>query len=198
MKILKTYPDFISEALSILQKERGKVRVSSFNLSVRDEDTKRFLELTLAAPSSIMVGTSYNLCTAGCVACNSNNQKRSNMLTSLSSNYNIHIAKELHFKYISRGNKAIVGGINLTGSSYDDMALVVTDPLTITSMNDYFDSIFNKVISQPMNFFTYSEPVFTMGRYKGKTVKEVQHIDPAYIRWAKDNLSKTILKNLGL
>lgn len=198
MKVLKTYAEFISEATNILQIERGQVRISSFNLSVRNEDTERFLDLTLAAPSSIMIGTSYSSCTVGCKACDVNNQKRSNNLLGLSKNYNIHVAKNLHLKYISRGNKAIIGGINLTGSSYDDMALVVTDPLAIQSMNEYFDSVFNKIKVHPMHFYTYSEPTFTMGRYKGRTVKEVQHVDPVYITWAKQNLSKTLLKNLGL
>lgn len=198
MKVLKNYEEFISEAIRILQKERGDVRVSSFNLSVRNEDTKQFLDLTLAARSSIMIGTLYRTCTEACPACEAANQKRSNSLAVLAKNYNIRITDNLHLKYISRGNKAIVGGINLTGSNFDDMALLITDPAAIQSMNDYFDSVYRKVTSKPQYLYVYIKPVFPIGRHKGKTVDEVQAIDPSYIIWAKRNLSKFILNGLGL
>lgn len=66
MRVLTTYKDYIKEAIAILKTESGHVRISSFSISDRDEDTRQFLNLTLAATTSILVGTMYRSCTVGC------------------------------------------------------------------------------------------------------------------------------------
>lgn len=197
MKVITSFPEYLKTFKQLLRKEEGVVRISSFNLyAPADSQLSEILETLKQTDNRIMIGTAYRSCVEGCRHCLSSNIRRSNSLNFFVQNNNIRVYDDLHLKYISRGNRAIIGGMNLTGSSYHDMAVLVDDKNTIRKMNEYFDSIYNSFLTNKM--FTVIQPTFAFGKYSGMTVEDVKQKDPSYIKWAQANVAKDILKSLGL
>lgn len=197
MTPILTYDQYIQHALNILQNQDGPVRVSSFNLRVIvDSPSEELFSKLLTTDFTMLVGTSYRMCSPDCSCCIATNAKRSHSLELFIKSHKIKVFDNLHLKYFSRGSQAIVGGMNLTSSGFSDLALLVGNKDSIKQMNNHFDSISNSFDSNKL--FTVKEPSFSFGKYRGKTVKEVLKIDPAYIEWSKTNLRRSDLEYLKL
>lgn len=197
MKVIKNYEQFIEEARNIMNTQSGIIRVSSFNIHAPENSaTDLLLKDILKADSKIIVGTSYRTCTPDCKACIASNQNRSNKLNTLVESHNIRVYDDLHLKYFARGMKAITGGMNLTGSGFSDMSLLIDDIVVVAEMNKHFDKVYKSFSGNKL--YHVAEPVFPFGKYKGDTVKEVAAKDPAYIAWAKTNYNEALKKSLQL
>lgn len=197
MKLITNYEQYMEEAHKILNTQSGIIRVSSFNIYAPENSVTQSLLNDIAEQDArILVGTSYHSCQTDCKACLATNQKRSNRLLTHIGSHKIRVYDNLHLKYFARGTKAITGGMNLTGSGYSDMALLIGNVVTIAEMNSHFDKIFNSFSENKLYHVT--TPVFPYGKYKGSTVQEVSRKDPSYIKWAQTNFPDSIKELLKL
>ncbi len=197
MKLITNYEEYMQAARHILDTQSGIIRASSFNLHAPESSATLGILNDLAKHDArILVGTAYRLCQPGCKACIAANQKRSVRLSAYIGTHKIRVYDNLHLKYFARGTKAIIGGMNLTGSSYSDMALMIGNVVTIAEMNSHFDKIFDSFSENKLYHVT--EPLFPYGKYKGSTVEEVSQKDPSYIKWARTNFPDSIKEFLKL
>ena len=145
-----------------------------------------FLDLVIKeGNSTILVGTSYNTCTPDCPHCIKKNVLKTIQYFNYKFLYNVHFVKNVHLKLISRGDKGIVGGINLTGSGWTDAAVVVKND-NLLELNKHFDSI----PKQQDNYFKPTKMVFPYGKYEGKFVKNIT--DTMYKDWCRKNFKPVI------
>lgn len=195
--IITTYDQYIEQALNIINNNEGLIRISSFGLGAfPDTLTETFINEVKKHPSKIIVGTTYLECTEGCKHCLAKNVRKSDRFFSYSEKWDVKFTTNLHLKYISRGNKAIVGGINLTNSSFNDVAIVVEDLTKIHELNEHFNQIYTT--TEESGYYQPADHVFTFGKYAGTKVKDVVNSDPTYISWVKKNLTEDKLNRLGL
>lgn len=185
--IITSYEQYIREAIKIIKNNSGPIRISSYGISFKsDSITREFLDLVIKeGNSTIIVGTSYNICTPDCPHCIKKNVLKTIQYFNYKFLYNVHFVKNVHLKLISRGDKGIVGGINLTGSGWTDAAVVVKND-NLLELNKHFDSI----PKQQDNYFKPTRMVFPYGKYEGKFVKNVA--DPTYQDWCRKNFKPVI------
>lgn len=196
--VINSYEEYMETCIKILNSSRGKVRVSTFNLFVNDDLTKRFLKM-IPAKSDFIVGINYTMCEQGCSVCTAKAINKSNYLFKMKEMYGFAITEKHHMKYFQRGNLALIGGFNISGSGYTDMAILIEDKQKIKEMNSIFDIAY-KEVKNDLHLFEAEteEPIFTFGKYKGRKVEDVYKEDEDYIFWALDNLDENVLERLRL
>ena len=139
--IITSYEQYIREAIKIIKNNLGPIRISSYGIFFKpDSLTREFLDLVIKeGNSTILVGTSYSTCTPDCPHCIKKNVLKTIQYFNYKFFYNVHFVKNVHLKLISRGNKGIVGGINLTGSGWTDAAVVVkNDNLLPIKISEFY------------------------------------------------------------
>ena len=200
--IICIYDDYIKQATNLVKdfSNEKKIRVSTFNMYYSsDSKTDTLMNMLRLQQERVkmVVGVSYGECTSGCSYCALKNTRLSDRLLKYKEDkFDFKIVGEHHMKYFSNGEKAIVGGMNLSLSGYTDMAYLVQDQKEVKKMDRYFDTMYKKLPKD----FTYEkpEPIMPFGKYKGQFVRRVLEVDPKYIEWMLANIEPHKLEGLGL
>lgn len=197
MKLITNYSDWVKEAYDIVSKNKGIVRASTFNMYVKQESETEFLIESLPKNTRFVVGVNYSECYEGCPHCQLANQKRSDRFKIYQKKYGIKVTDKHHMKYFSRGDKAIVGGFNISDSCFTDFAVVV-EGIKVKEMNKNFDRVYNAAKSDSFYTPIIKEPLFPFGKYRGHRVSDIVKSDPNYIRWIINTFDPERLEQLGL
>ena len=153
----------------------------------------------------IIVGTNFNECTDNCTHCRNAFRRRLWYFDKLRDdfpNISFKFVTRLHLKCFIVSEGVIIGGMNLTGSSWDDLAYFIDDKVEILNAQKYFDDLWSKkdevdleielnVSEKASNWSKkriskiINDNTLNFGKYKGKTISEIIEIDKNYINWCK-------------
>lgn len=178
MEIINSWQGFEKHLYDILENDTN-IDISTFGVSAK------VLKGYSKKVRRLLVGTSYSLCHSSCTVCEEKASTRHEFLTSYLSNFSsARLVENVHMKMVISDQRAIVGGINLTGSEWEDAAFVVTTELS--ELRERFDEVYTKAkdITPPKA----TEPSFTFGKYKGEQLSKVLERDPKYFKWCVYNV----------
>lgn len=198
MDIITNYDQYVESMAGILASNKGKVRLSTFNMFVRGQSKTEAVLDAMPKGSKVLLGTSYSECHPGCKHCVVLNIKRSDRFEKYQDRWGLKVTNNLHMKYFSRGKAAIIGGFNVSESTYLDTAVVIDCQETIRKFNKLFDGRYESCQGDMFYKADKTDPVFMFGKYKGTPVAKVLSEDPAYIKWIIQTLEKEKLVKLGL
>lgn len=140
----------------------------------------------LCVADRVIVGFSASLCKPGCDSCKASNRKRYESIIDTLDDAgceNFLVTGDLHMKAVVSDKGCIVGGMNLTESSWDDVSFMVEPPALLHPLKDRFNALW--ATKEPVKSPDGSKkPIVPFGKHKGRSVFEILDIDPLYVEWA--------------
>lgn len=197
--LIKNYNKFKGKAEQLAINDN--ISISTFGIS-----GKQIEFLSKYKNVRIIVGTNFSECTENCNHCRSAFKRRLWYFEKLREdfpNISFKFVTKLHLKCFITSEGMVIGGMNLTGSSWDDLAYFIDDKVEILEAQKYFDDLWSKKDevdleielnasertsswSKKKTSKITNDNTLNFGKYKGKTIAEIIEIDRNYINWCKE------------
>lgn len=182
--LIPDFETYIQTVKNIIKEEEGLIRISSYNYY--SAEMNKILEQFTWQDMKFMIGMNTHPCSESCSVCSEKILKTKARLAFPHFYYKAKISPKLHMKYFSRGNQAIIGGMNLTNSDYADLSYVVTKKSQIKLLNEHFDQTYSNLeVVQNMS----EHRCITWGKYAGYSLTTIRSIDKQYYDWICSTLS---------
>lgn len=187
--LITSFKQYI-KAANLLSTGSDWIKIITFGI-YENEDITHFLSSNNDKDIEIIVSYHFSECTPNCEHCKikiENIKKRYNDLLKKYPEITFKFITAAHAKLFITENGALVGGMNFSGSGWDDFVI------QIQNNNPYYDellSFFNQICDSKTvlkSFDKNTSLILTFGKYKGRSVKEVAEINPRYLKWAVDNI----------
>lgn len=187
--LITSFKQYI-KAATLLSTGSEWIKIITFGI-YENEDINQFLSTHTEKDIEIIVSYHFSECSPNCEHCKlkiENMKRRYNELVKKYPDIIFKFITAAHAKLLITQNGALIGGMNFSGSGWDDFVI------QIQNNNPYYDellSFFNRICDDKTvlkSFDKNASLILTFGKYKGRSVKEVAEINPNYLRWAEDNI----------
>lgn len=191
MRIINDYQDYIDTIARISKKK--ELLISTYGLSIDDKLTALF---KASSSLKVIVGLYDRYCIPGCHHCKNNIATNKNSIFRAQVKFgkeNIIAVNYFHKKIAISNGTVIIGGFNLTSSSFIDNAIEIKNKQlfkdSIQLFNLYYKELPRVKLNVPMN------DLVTFGKYKGNQYKTMQG-DKDYLRYLHDVMDKSKFEEL--